>query len=378
MMQEHAHSMTDIGPPLLLPGRKYRVNRRKAERNKRIAEMCREGAALPQLSECFGLTPTQIRNILRSQGLKPNKGAEQISESDAVIVAFHRARFAAPVIAEQIGLPQEAVRRTLKRFGLKPWPTNSKTCLTIPDPNILRDATITALHEIGAAPSVIAERVSLSRQRVRIILWNRGLKPNPEVEGSVRNDISVRDASILAMYAEGVSMPAIASDLGLTYQRVQQILTENGIAPRRRLRNRDAEIAAAFRSGSTVAGVAERFGVTADNARRILRRHGLKPDQKTKHDHARILKMAQAGMRAPQIGTELGINPRVVGAILHKNGVPQPRFKFDHARILGMAQAGRRAREIASALGISRASVGYVLRVLRTNGISTSRSGGAS
>ena len=328
MMQEHAHSVTDIGPPLLPPGRKYRVNRQKAERNERIADMCREGATLPQLSDRFGLTPAQIRNILNSQGLKPNKVTEQISESDAVIVAFHRARFAAPVIAEQIGLPQEAVRRTLKRFGLKPWPTNSKTCPAKPCPYILRDATISALHEMGTAPSVIAERVSLSRQRVRMILWNLGLKPNPEVEGSVRNDISVRDASILAMYAEGVSMPVIASDLGLTRQRVQQIIAENGFAPQRRLRNRDAEIAAAYRSGSTVAEVAEWFAVTMETVRRILRKHGLKPERperktkrKTKHDHPLILGMARAGMRACEITLALGIGKTSVGYVLRTNGI---------------------------------------------------------
>jgi Mor family transcriptional regulator len=145
------------------------------------------------------------------------------------------------------------------------------------------------------------------------------------------------EQAITAQYVQGLSVPELSAQCGMTDKRIYYVLKKHGITLRPRggigkvlSAAQEDEIVASYQGGIDAIQLATQYGVGSTTVYEVLKRHGVA--RRANSDIFRKLSPAQEheictryqqGMSASQICGSYGVNAQTVCNILQRNGVPR-------------------------------------------------------
>lgn len=180
------------------------------------------------------------------------------------------------------------------------------------------------------------------------------------------------NARILELRRTGRSFREIAGEVGLSKERVRQILDAEGDpwtarARKRSISSRRTAVIRLFHKGLSQEAIAEELGLRSRSyVGRVLREEGLSRETKRKawllSLDADILAMRQQGLSFKAIAERLDLkNPMLVSQSLARQGVIW-RSPIDRDEVVRLRHEGLPPKEIAEQLGASRRQVLYALQ----------------
>ena len=133
-------------------------------------------------------------------------------------------------------------------------------------------------------------------------------------------------AEVLRLHAEGLTNRAIARRVGRSYERVRQLLKEEGLtrnpycAP-----SHEAAIVTLYEQGLTDADIAQELGMCEAWAGQVRRRAGVQgrttPPKLAPVEVERLLTLARQGWRQVDIAAEVGLSQGKVSDIMRRHGI---------------------------------------------------------
>jgi DNA-binding CsgD family transcriptional regulator len=177
---------------------------------------------------------------------------------------------------------------------------------------LLRIRDRLSLREIGA-------RVGVSKERVRQLLVKHGVNFDPD---NYLRDASARKQTILEMYHQGHTQIEIASQLGYrSHTPVGKVLREAGLSRRNDLRIRNEAIVRLRKEGLSYQLIIERLGISRIVIYRVLNRAGVtRPLQCCQQVNAEIVRLREDGLTYKGIAQQLEVSVAKVGATLSRAG----------------------------------------------------------
>ena len=180
------------------------------------------------------------------------------------------------------------------------------------------------------------------------------------------------NAKILELRRTGMSFREIAGEVGLSKERVRQILDAEGDpwtarARKRSISSRRTTVIRLFHRGLSQEAIAEELGLGSRSyVGRVLREEGLSRETKRKawllSLDADILAMRQQGLSFKAIAERLDLkNPMLVSQSLARQGVIW-RSPIDRDEVVRLRHEGLTPKEISEQLGVSRRQVLYALQ----------------
>ena len=189
-------------------------------------------------------------------------------------------------------------------------------------------AQILRLRRSGMSLREIGRTVGLSRERVSQLLETHG---DPYTNKIRTRSLEARRVAIIRLFHQGLSQQAIAAELGMkSYTRVGDVLREAGLSRRAQMeeqkRVKDAEILALRQQGLNYGAIVERLGLASKHVvAKSLARSGVKWKEPTNGDE--VLRLRLEGLSPSQIAMRLGITSRRVLYALQKVDMAQRRGK---------------------------------------------------
>ena len=165
-----------------------------------------------------------------------------------------------------------------------------------------------------------------------------------EIVDAVRASVRERDRQILDKYAAGVSLDAIASEFGLSRQRVHQIVRATNATSRRSLAKiRDDEILSLARSGMTIGMIGSHMNLSIQTVSAVLQRYGVRAvRQSCRHSTVdAVCMMLTKAMTMKEIEAATGVSQPVLNALAKR--IRDKGYKL--ATIDGRTTPGRLRRE---------------------------------
>lgn len=178
---------------------------------------------------------------------------------------------------------------------------------------LLRIRDRLSLREIGA-------RVGVSKERVRQLLVKHGVNFDPD---NYLRDASARKQTILEMYHQGHTQIEIASQLGYrSHTPVGKVLRGAGLSRRNDLRIRNDAIVRMRKEGLSNKEISARLACVSRYAiYKALHKSGItfskEFGQEVKDE---ILRLRSDGLTWNGIAKQVGVSKNTVGNILKKNG----------------------------------------------------------
>lgn len=180
------------------------------------------------------------------------------------------------------------------------------------------------------------------------------------------------NAKIVELRRTGKSFRQIADEVGLSKERVRQILDAEGDpwtarARKRSISSRRTTVIRLFHRGLSQEAIAEELGLRSRSyIGRVLREEGLSRETKRKawllSLDADILAMRQQGLSFKAIAERLDLkNPMLVSQSLARQGVIW-RSPIDRDEVVRLRHEGLTPKEISEQLGASRRQVLYALQ----------------
>lgn len=180
------------------------------------------------------------------------------------------------------------------------------------------------------------------------------------------------NARILELRRTGMSFREIAGEVGLSKERVRQILDAEGdpwtaSARKRSISSRRTTVIRLFHRGLSQEAIAEELGLSSRSyVGRVLREEGLSRETKRKawllSLDADILAMRKRGLSFKAIAERLDLkNPMLVSQSLARQGVIW-RSPIDRDEVVRLRHEGLTPKEISEQLGASRRQVLYALQ----------------
>lgn len=180
------------------------------------------------------------------------------------------------------------------------------------------------------------------------------------------------NAKIVELRRTGKSFREIADEVGLSKERVRQILDAEGDpwtarARKRSNSSRRTAVIRLFHKGLSQEAIAEELGLRSRSyVGRVLREEGLSRETKRKawllSLDADILAMRKQGLSFKAIAERLDLkNPMLVSQSLARQGVIW-RSPIDRDEVVRLRHEGLTPKEISEQLGASRRQVLYALQ----------------
>lgn len=185
-------------------------------------------------------------------------------------------------------------------------------------------------------------------------------------------DFTERNAAIVTAVAGGLTPAAAGAEYGISRERVRQILVQAGIKPdnlyRKRRTFRQVNIISALYDGRSINDIAGEFGIGRERVLVIARKHGIiRPrtvNARTTELTSVVVNGINAGRVQREIAEELGISQSYVSAIAVKNGLrrqgPKP-YAERNAAVVAARERGAATADIAAEFNISKARVLQIL-----------------
>lgn len=305
-------------------------NAGRAARNARIAEMAAAGAKSTEIAETVGVELRLVRQIvsaLKRKGTlpsrpKPNarsvKGeleriASWSQEPGARLLAGSAEPAEKAALAESLGLDAAAAKEAASAAKRA------------------RNTWIRRLRVQGWTYSALAGAFGLSIERARQI--DREEEPNSGKSASKRAKME-RDAEILRLRREGMTLKQIAGAVGVSAPTVLGALKKAGRGGVRQERREEA--LRLYNAGKSAAETARRLGVADMTVRAWIRLAGaagaeVRPSSwKSREEraarNARILEMREDGAKLREIAEEMKMTIPGVSLVLKRAGKPaRPR-----------------------------------------------------
>lgn len=142
------------------------------------------------------------------------------------------------------------------------------------------------------------------------------------------DDVAVRNQNIIAAYGAGRTLDSIAEEIGLTRERVRQILSANGverrIGGRRTELDKDSILKVVQEAGSASAA-AKQLGISAYLIRKVLKETGTKSPWRRRVDYEDVRDRYLNGETLSAIAKSYKTRPQYINSILRRIGVPAVR-----------------------------------------------------
>lgn len=231
------------------------------------------------------------------------------------IVAHFVAGEGAPSLAKRYGCSSETIYRMAQRRGIsgagRPRGRPSKVLQQLPE--------VIAAYKSGKSLLELEQEFKSSVATIRKHLEAAGVeirKPSTGKVGKVKGQ--QRIGEIMALRAEGKTGQEIGSALGITRERVRQIVLKCGKREefeQRPFTASEIEALEEYRAGAALPFVAEKLGVCQETTRRYLLRYGIpiRPSrkrgearQRTQAIAAKIAQRYRAGESLADIAKEAG------------------------------------------------------------------------
>ena len=190
---------------------------------------------------------------------------------------------------------------------------------------------ILALRKKNLSYRAIGAEVGLSKERIRQILHEAGMFYDP-AERQKRSE--ARCQRVLKLNREGLTQQQIADQLGLkAHTSVGDILRRSGVSSweDQRLRNRvnDRAILRLRNKGMTYQQIADRKGLPSTSAvyQSLKRSNATTPMSTERLDLEEAIRLRHAGLSHREIANLLGASVSVVSNALSRAGVVERRRK---------------------------------------------------
>ena len=152
-----------------------------------------------------------------------------------------------------------------------------------------------------------------------------------------RKSTTERNSKVIKAYREGQTLQAIGNEIGLTRQRVQQILIKHGEQRRNHERMkelnkpRNKKVIEAYSAGERVVSISKRFNLTTYNVYRITLEAGigrgghLPVYEQLEHQGIlqRARKLYESGLTLAEVGDRVGFSFETVRRWFAKKGIPR-------------------------------------------------------
>lgn len=192
----------------------------------------------------------------------------------------------------------------------------------------------------------------------------------------------MRDLQIQVMLQQGMTQAAIAEELGLSRERVRQLIPKEVYdeLPQRGQRYdpvRDARVREAgqhIENGSTQAEAAKKVGLSQQSLAYHLRKLGLATTARVRWTDSRCALIQQridAGESHADIAADMGIAQTALnnGLVCWRKRTGQTHTRrADWSRVYKMHRSGMTRQQIADALGCTYSNVSHLLRRMQEAG----------
>lgn len=148
------------------------------------------------------------------------------------------------------------------------------------------------------------------------------------MEMVMKKSTEERNQTIVQAYGTGRTLDSIAAEVGLTRERVRQILSAKGVE--RRIGGRRAEldqenILKTVQEAGSASAAAKQLGISAYLIRKVLKDTGTKSPWKRRVDYEDIRQRYLNGETLSAIAKSYDTRPQYVNSILRRIGVPAIR-----------------------------------------------------
>lgn len=343
----------------------------RATRDAAILSLRGSGFPLWVIAKHLGTTTTTVWQVCREAELQrraarqaqhqahfqasldaPDDDTIARTQRDIAIVSMHEAGLMIPQIAVRLGLPWETVQavcvqadaRQADEADAPPMPADQQDA---PDYGAHlrahteyrharreREAAIVALRNEGLAMLTIAEQFGITASAVYSICRRAGVQPCRGTHPSpAQEQRKSRQQAIRAMREAGHTLQAIGEALGVTRERVRQILCQlpdvasrhpNPITPE------EALAILAYAREHTLRETAAQFERSVQTVAALFKRNGVEYPRKTARRPqaarraAEMLALQQAGLTQHEIARQFGTSQGAVSRLLLRNGDRQP------------------------------------------------------
>ena len=141
-------------------------------------------------------------------------------------------------------------------------------------------------------------------------------------------DVAARNQNIISQYGTGRTLDSIAEEIGLTRERVRQILSANGVERRiggRRTELDQENILKVVLEAGSASAAAKQLGISAYLIRKVLKETGTKSPWRRRVDYEDVRDRYLNGETLSAIAKSYNTRPQYINSILRRIGVPAVR-----------------------------------------------------
>lgn len=257
-------------------------------------------------------TPTITAELPR------RSGAPRCQLPEDLIVQRYALGEAATHLAVEYGVSSETIYRIARAAGIKPGGKRPRG----PRPkHSEKYAAIAEAYEAGRSLIECGQQFGVSEPVIRNALkaFNVTVRPKGGGPRRSRTESDDRVPQIMDMRAQGATLEEIGAALGVTRERVRQIVIKAGVQDQFKHRPaslREREVMQQYADGAGLVYVSNLLGISTSRMRSLLMRHGvpLRPAQKfskrlpeTISNAERAAALYHQGYKAKEIASQLGL-----------------------------------------------------------------------
>jgi uncharacterized protein (DUF433 family) len=219
------------------------------------------------------------------------------------------------------------------------------------------ETEISDSYQQGISTYDLAKRYNVSRTAIKFLLRRHGVQIERPTRKLSQEPPDVVEAQVVQLRLDGVRHSAIATRVGVSGDRVREILVRNGLhtrlsrgqdaSARRKVKPEQVpELLALYAAGETIESLSERYGCTFKPIKTILVKAGaplrprgaVSPYRTDPEFSRRVLELREQGVSVNKICLALGVGPNPVSKVLQDHGITNTRAKGERH---GMWKGGR-------------------------------------
>jgi transposase len=216
---------------------------------------------------------------------------------------------------------------------------------------------ISASYQQGTSTYDLAKRYNVSRTAIKLLLRRQGVQIKRPTRKLSQEPPEVVEAQVVQLRLEGVRHSAIATRVGVSGDRVREILVRKGLhtrlsrgqdaAARRKVKPEQVpELLALYAAGATIEALAERYGCSFKPVKTLLVRAEIplrprgqvSPYRTDPEFKRRVLELWGQGVSIRKVCLALGVGPNPVSKVLQDHGITNTHAKGERH---GMWKGGR-------------------------------------
>lgn len=206
--------------------------------------------------------------------------------------------------------------------------------------------TIKKLYESGMSMKEVGDVIGLSEPTVRRALKSMGVKSRPPSQRRVLSDPLSR-INVVTMYKSGMTISAIANQLGHTSKVVSDILKDEGIEIRTSghivlTPSQQLKAIRLYQDGYSLREIGHRFDVSRMTIQEVLKEHDIprrssgwssvrrqkslftgRPSKLRPEEQLAAITMYEDGMTLNEVADNLDVSVSTIASILEAHGIPR-------------------------------------------------------